>query len=265
MLASKYEEHRVTYPCFVQPKVDGIRAYYRKGNLYSRDRKLLKVTTHITDTLRMLKLPDDVILDGELYKHGWSLPRINGAIGVNREVATEDTTQVGYIIFDIIHDKCKFAKRLEFLWRHIVPRLITPITFMPTVTVRSKEDADALYAAFKNDGLEGMIYRIGDCEYRSGARSLSLLKRKDWLDEWCNVIALTEGKHTELGSRLVGTLGSVTCMFTNGIQFDVGSGFTDKERAKIWKDPSCIHRIHVKYECLSADGKPLKPTCIEWN
>lgn len=266
MLAGKYEEKRITYPCFVQPKLDGIRAYYRKGNLYSRDRKLIKAAPHIQRQLATLNLPDDVILDGELYKHGWPLNRINGACGVNRETASEDSSLVGYCIFDLITDKGTFKDRWGYITDFIIPKLVdlSSVTFVFPIQVYNLSQADDLYKMYKDQGFEGMIYRIGHCMYRPGVRSLELLKRKDWNDTWATVVKVNAGKFTELGSKFSDTLGSVTCKLDSGVEFDVGSGFTDWERDQIWKTPNIIKQIHVKYECISKDGKPLKPTVIEW-
>lgn len=266
MLASKYEERRVTYPCYVQPKLDGIRAYYKKGNLYSRDRKLLKVTAHITQQISRLQLPDDVILDGELYKHGWPLQRINSAIGVNRETPTKDTLEVDFCIFDVINPNGTYKTRWTYFADFILPKLyeLKHVMYLVPTLVLNKADADVLYARFLGQGFEGMIYRVGDCLYRPGMRSLELLKRKDWLDVWCKVTKLYEGKTTELGSKFRNTLGGVSCQMGDK-QFDVGSGFTNVERNDIWDKKRFIHRVHVRYEKLSEDGIPLKPTVIEWD
>lgn len=264
MLAHTYEEKRVTYPCYVQPKLNGIRAYYRKGNLYSRDRKLLAAATHITEELRKIGIPNDTILDGELYKHGWTLQRINGAVGVNREIPNEDTREVGFCVFDLIQEQETFQKRMAYLLFSVRPALQAFISIVEPVPCVNKEHADALYKKFLEIGFEGMVYRVGGCLYQKGKRSYSLLKRKDWLDAWYPVVSRNEGKRTELGSRLVGTLGSVTCSLPDSRTFEVGSGFTDKERAKIWDGQWTLNEVHVRYECLSEDGVPLKPTVIEW-
>lgn len=264
MLAHTYEERRVTYPCFVQPKLNGIRAYYRKGNLYSRDRKLLAAPTHITEELRKIGFPDDVIFDGELYKHSWPLQRINGAVGVNREMPTDDTRQISFCIFDFIQEQAPFAQRMAYLLSIVRPRLPASCGIVEPILCHDAQHATYLYEQFMKMGFEGMMYRIGGCLYRKGMRSYSLLKRKDWKDDWFPIVGKQEGKATELGSRLVGTLGSLICQLPDGRTFDVGSGFTDSERDRIWKNELVINQLHVRYEMLSDDGIPLKPTAIEW-
>ena len=69
MLAKDYKKElkKVTYPCYVQPKLDGMRALAVEEKLISRTGKLI-------DTLGHIKLDqfEDLILDGELYAHGFS-------------------------------------------------------------------------------------------------------------------------------------------------------------------------------------------------
>ena len=76
-----YEPHRVTYPCYVQPKLNGIRALYQNGNFQSRDQLPFPpgLLNHLSSPLQSAFDPS-VILDGELYVHGWPLQRINAAV-----------------------------------------------------------------------------------------------------------------------------------------------------------------------------------------
>lgn len=265
MLASPYDEKRVSYPCYVQPKLDGIRAYYKKGKLYSRDRKLLQAASFIADELATLKLPEEVILDGELYHHGWPLQRINGACGVNRIEVTEDTKQIRFAIFDVIKQDVSFAKRWAFMQEHLATNIahLAHSYIVYPQAVNNKLEADAWYTEYKTEGFEGMIYRVGDCMYTPGKRNLELLKRKDWLDDWFKVVGKYKGKTTELGSKFVNTLGGVICRVGDKT-FNVGSGFTDEEREHIWEGYKTISECHVRFERYSEDGIPLKGTVIEW-
>ena len=82
-----------------------------------------------------------------------------------------------------------------------------------------------------------------------------LLKRKDWLDEDCEIVDVVEGD-----GKYVGAVGALVLRFPgNGQLFRAGSGLSDMERRK-WFDGSCIGMVaKVKYEMLSDGGVPLKP------
>src|SRR4030067_305342 len=74
MLASKYNEKKLSFPCYVDFKLDGIRCITKFSNdsnsLFSRNGKKLNNYKTIEEELRMLKLflkdSDNFSLDGEL-------------------------------------------------------------------------------------------------------------------------------------------------------------------------------------------------------
>ena len=75
MLAQSYDKHghKIEFPCFVQPKLDGIRclAIIQDGqvSLWSRSRKRITSCPHIEIELLTIFNSGDIILDGELYNH----------------------------------------------------------------------------------------------------------------------------------------------------------------------------------------------------
>ena len=279
LLAHVYEPHRVTYPVYVQPKLNGIRALYQNGCFQSRDQLPFHrpVLEHLSNVLVGL-FPPETILDGELYVHGWPLQRINGAVTPVRLQPTEDTLKVEYHVFDVVDFKRPFFDRL---WDVDTRLLGAGPLVQRVVTLKcDAQHADAQYAAWVAGGYEGMMYRLGDCPYtvpkqkwdgqrmgrlgtRSGFlsdkdnRAWHLLKRKDWQDDefFCVGVAEGEGKYA-------GMLGAVVCNSASGATFHVGSGLTDSERGHYWTNPPIGKQIKVKYLCLSSDGIPLNPTIL---
>ena len=76
MLAKSYEDHnhKIVYPCYAQPKLDGMRASVSKNEMLSRKGIGIKTMDHILNELKpvFINETDDNILDGELYAHGLS-------------------------------------------------------------------------------------------------------------------------------------------------------------------------------------------------
>lgn len=288
LLAHIYEPHRVTYPCYVQPKLNGIRALYQGGRFQSRDElpfptELLK---HLAEPLLQTFDPS-IILDGELYVHGWPLQRINAAVTPVRQHPTEDTLKVEYHVFDVVDFGKSFSDRLH---RQNFPSL-AQVHKVHTIHCGTETFANELYARFVSDGYEGMMYRLGDCPYtvpkqelgtqingewgttntwipnvpNSRSRFLSdksnrvwhLLKRKDWQDDefMCDGYAEGEGKYA-------GTLGALICKTKSGERFHVGSGLTDSDRDHYWQNVPIGRLIKVKYLVLSNAGIPLNPTIL---
>lgn len=295
LLAHIYEPHRVTYPCYVQPKLNGIRALYQNGNFQSRDGIPFPagLLQHLAEPLLKTFGPE-VILDGELYVHGWPLQRINAAVTPVRQTPTEDTVLVEYHIFDTVDFNKSFSKRKVGRCVHLDAGDKPPIRFVQHEVVDDKQAADRMYHLFVSDGYEGMMYRLGSCPYtvpkqesypegmlrnsKLCSRFLSdkdnrcwhLLKRKDWQDAEfeCEGVQEGEGKYKD-------TLGALVCRcpvpnaFSQlgvpansdlSTTFHVGSGLTDSQRDFYWRNPPIGKLIKVKYLCLSSDGIPLNPT-----
>ena len=76
MLAHDYNKRgkSAKFPCFVQPKLDGVRAVGSNG-LFSRARKPFAHLTHIVN-----ELPSGIILDGELYTNKLTFQEIVGLV-----------------------------------------------------------------------------------------------------------------------------------------------------------------------------------------
>lgn len=294
LLAHIYEPHRVTYPCYVQPKLNGIRALYQNGCFQSRDGIPFPVglLDHLAQPL-LSTFASDVILDGELYVHGWPLQRINAAVTPVRQHPTEDTVQVEYHVFDVVDFGKSFHARKVGRCVHLDAGDKPPIRFVQHEVVDDKQAADRMYHLFVSDGYEGMMYRLGDCPYTvpkmenintqgrkvpyrgrflsdKDNRCWHLLKRKDWQDHEYECVGVEEGE-----GKYEGTLGALICdcptpnamhrlgvppnpgLFSN---FHVGSGLTDSQRHFYWRNPPIGKLIKVKYLCLSSDGIPLNPT-----
>lgn len=276
LLAHIYEPHRVSYPCYVQPKLNGVRALYQWGAFQSRDQLPFPpvLLDHLAHPL-METFGPEIILDGELYVHGWPLQRINSAVTPVRLAPTEDTLLVQYHVFDQVDFTKDFQLRSP--WFDSGP--IKPVA---THYVHSAEMADAMYAQWVAEGYEGMMYRLGNCPYTvpkqlrepthlvggrlkflsdQDNRTWHLLKRKNWLDGefYCHRVIEGEGK-------LSGTLGALECSDPNphfwDKRFSVGSGLTDSERQHYWANPPISRQVKVKYLCLSSDGIPLNPIIL---
>lgn len=286
LLAHVYEPHRVTYPCYVQPKLNGVRALYQNGRFQSRDLQPFPeaLLAHIAKPLKEI-FPPNVILDGELYVHGWSLQRILGAITPIRKEQREDTIQVGYHVFDVVDFTKPFIERWQVAAdadQRCVLGLCPNVRFMAvnTIHIANKKLADELYARFVSEGYEGMMYRLGDCPYTvpkmtehqtalrgvpSNRRFLSdknnrcwhLLKRKDWQDAEFHFVSIntTVGEKGERGFQM-------HLRTPSGAHFKVSSGLTSAELDHYLAHPPVGREVKLKYLVLSDEGIPLNATIL---
>lgn len=276
MCAFKWQDHRakLTFPFFVQPKLNGVRALYHQGVMQSRglrdeEGKVWnpEVVSHFTNDL-LRACPSNWLLDGELYCHGKSLQQINSAIAVKRLKPSDKTHEIHYHIFDIIDTNSlhlPFHERyqlLEQLKTNLVIHSTTSLRVVPTTLVDTPGLDDDLYAAYRAEGYEGLMYRLPTVPYgfaeecgNKENRWKYLLKRKGWIDDEFEIISfqLTTGEKGNQGFQL-------TCQTQTGHEFQVGSGLTYEQQIYFSQNSPEGLLAKVRFEMLSDKGVPLKPT-----
>ena len=280
MLAHVWEPHRVTFPCYVQPKFNGVRAVCgvdESGRRRFQSRDELpwdyEVLRHISESLDFL--PKDLVLDGELYVHGWSLQRINAAITPVRKSINDDTRSVLFMVFDVVDYEQSFYQRMSQLDQYAANTEM-PWRIAKTYSAAKPQDTDSFYASMIEAGYEGIMYRLGDCPYTvpkqpaedpgdlgrlflsdKNNRTWHLLKRKSWLDGEYPILRVEEG----VGKRS-GMVGAIVFDCGNGREGKVGSGLSDLEATTLFAEPYLANgrKVKVKYQTLTADGIPFHPT-----
>lgn len=271
MLAHKYAPNKVSFPCFVQPKLNGVRGLYvpiikapyfqsRYGEIWN-----YPVVAHSLIALTGQKFH----LDGEFYLHGMSLQNINSRIGVVRNQPHDESTLINFNIFDVMIDM-PFWKRCLVLAKLSQTYASTPgVKVVQTQEVTSAVEADYWYNQWKNnENFEGMMYRSAESPYgfahRCGNKDNRwnyLLKRKEMLDAHGVIIGFNEMICGTTGNPK-NTLGSFNIETPWGAVFSAGSGLTNEQRAKYWEVGEERMKgtlVHYRYEMLSDAMTPLKP------
>jgi len=170
MLAKDYKKElkKVTYPCFVQPKLDGMRS------LGSEDDGFMSRTGKAIDTLNHIVLADleGTILDGELYAHGISFQENMKLIKKYRPGQTE---QVKYHVYDIVMD-APFSERHSYLLSLAIEN--QSIELVPTYLVNNEAEMKEYHAQFVAEGYEGTMIRHSDEGYAVTKEALNYLSIK---------------------------------------------------------------------------------------
>ena len=260
MLAQSYEKHKkkLVYPCFTQPKLDGIRCLARRRGdvvtLYSRKGKVLDLVPHINKALLEV-LNDGDCADGELYTYGWDFQKIISAI----KKTNENTTGIQYWIYDFpnmknrdepFHERFTFAKQQKLA--SIVDGCLVPVE---TPIVTSEENLMMFEDRYIERGFEGSMARNKASKYLFGYRSKDLLKVKRFLDEEYKIIGFTHGTSIEKECLIF------VCETKDGQEFSVRPTGTHEERKEMYKkgDTYIDKLLTVKYQELSNDGIPRFP------
>jgi DNA ligase-1 len=247
---------------FIQPKLDGHRAMYKDGVLYSRQGKVLEHMDHVVQAIKNSGL-DDVHLDGELYVHGRPLQEVSRLI----KKWTPESLIVEYHIYDQVAP-VSFMQRMSLLadtfketpWDSI----LQPVQ---TVPVGTMEMAQQWFDYYRAQGYEGAMLRFGTDTYGTDKRSRTLLKMKQFQDAEFKVVDVVEGKPyiKDHGTYQVPVW---VCQTAQGGRFNVTACGTMEEKHAQWESRQELLNsgkdITVRYHYLSNDGIPQLPVMLGW-
>ena len=221
MLAESYKEHKskVVFPCWVQPKLDGMRALgAHSKQMISRKGKPIDTMPHIQAALNETGCAD--WLDGELYAHGLSFQENMRIIKKNRE----GSDQVVYHVYDMVLPNLPFSERYIILSKLV--KMNKCIELVPTYECENEADLKDHHKQFLAQGYEGTILRHSDTGYAVHKRDAQLLKYKDFLDQVYEVVDVVPSeKNPEQGV--------VHCKLVDGRTFGCGMKFSHKEREEM--------------------------------
>jgi len=246
---------------FVQPKLDGHRALFTDGVLYSRQGKVLDLP-HIVEAIEAAGI-EGMHLDGELYIHGKSLQEMSKLIKKHRP----ESLDIEYHIYDQVLD-VPFLERISSL-AGSVPQwpASTRLKAVPTHVVMNLEHLMQFHAKYRNEGYEGSMLRFGDEPYRDGKRSRTLLKLKEFQDEEFMILSVEAGKPyiTDGGTYEVPVY---TCQYRpEGPTFTVTAPGTMHEKHALWLDRENTPGkfITVKFHYYSEVGIPQLPVALRFH
>lgn len=271
MLAKSYEKdgHKIQYPAFIQPKLDGFRcvAVKHEGHvtLYLRSGDVIDTVPHINRALNALMTNGDV-LDGELYKHGIPFDQLSGDL---RAQDGRNTSYVEYHIYDhpiVLNDRDykqheRFIQLRQYRDNNM---LIAPLAYVDTWAVYNEERMLAGLEYYLAKGYEGVMVRDMHGLYGFGKRSDSLQKVKKFYEEEYRIIDIIEGK-----GKLKGHVGSFVCDLGNGKTVKAKMGGDQAELKRMFENPdTCIgHMLTVKFQEKTKNGIPRFPVgkALRWD
>lgn len=244
MLAKKWEDQKskITYPCIVQPKLDGLRCLSDKNGLYYRSRKPIESCRHITDALSAFYKDDEnAQLDGELYTHEYKddFEVIVGAVKKTKKHETVEDIRlqekIKYYIYDTprinkLKAKDSFTERYKKLSSNALLQNKSNIVIVESKVANNEKELVKIKEQYVEDGYEGAMIRNINMPYEF-KRSAQLLKFKDFIDEEFEIIGIEEGKGNlaghaarftlvnkdkqEFGGKLVGSFERLQWIFNN--------------------------------------------------
>ena len=239
-LANRYHEQINLPDYWVSEKYDGVRGYWDGQKMISRQGNVIRTPSWFIDAL------PNIELDGELWLARGQFDRLSATIRRHR-IEEERWRNIQYLIFDLPVSELPFDLRLEQI-KQLVRQVNRPhIRAVEQFKVADHQQLfETLDSIVKNKG-EGLMLHRGAALYRHN-RSDDLLKLKRYYDAEAVVIEHIEGK-----GKYKGVLGSIRVETNNQLQFKIGTGFSDQERAN---PPPIGSIITYRYLGLTNKGTP---------
>lgn len=245
LLAHRWENDVDLSDWWMSEKLDGVRAYWDGKRFLSRQGNEFHAPDWFIDGL------PDTPLDGELWMDRKSFQRTVSI--VRRQDRSDHWKQIRYVIFDAPAVSEPFEERLR-----IVDQCVADVAsdFIQSLEHNRCQSLDHLreeLARIESLGGEGLMLREPGSQYQTG-RSTSLLKVKTFHDADGVVVDHVAGK-----GRHKGRMGALQVRMSDGTEFSVGTGFTDKQREA---PPEPGSTITFRYQEFSDGGVPRFPSFV---
>ena len=248
MLAKDYKTTKgVIFPCFAQPKLDGMRCL-GKDKLISRAGKEILTMDHIKNDIKIIA----DILDGELYSHGLSFQENMKLVKKYRKGESE---KVKYHVYDVVLP-LPFHLRMSVLKNMVTLLNSENIELVETVVINNEEELKSYHAKNVGNGFEGTIVRWGDAPYQLDTRSKNLLKYKDFLDEVFEVVDIHPSERRPTHGIVVCKIGSHTFNATPKMSH------SDREELLTNRVNYIGQKAEIRFFEKTDDGFPRFPVCV---
>lgn len=261
---------------YASRKIDGVRClmFVKDGEIHTSSRggkNYDSSTYHITCNQKLKKFMLDnptLILDGELYIHGYSLQTLSGLARLKKE--TDKCDELQYYIYDVVDTNKTFEERLEIL-DHIKDELqldFDPnktfedgdlqIQMVPHVKVEGWVQIKKTHDSYVKEGFEGAVIRRPDKKYGVNKRTNDMVKVKEYQDREFKIIGFSEGLRPE---DMV-----FVCVTEDGKEFEAKPvGPRELKHEYLERIDEIIGKMAtVKYFSFSDGGTPTQPVlkCI---
>ena len=275
MLANKYEPAAasskrtgIVFPCYVQPKLDGLRCVIsagKDGDLVSAGQPVYQSRTggifttlqHLTPEIsEILHRCPGIVLDGELYTKEIPFEELAGIIKKKSISSDEDRAkirEVQYHIYDLIVPDTPFQERLSLIHQSLeeTPR----VKIVPTYLAHSSAEFKEKFAEFVEQGYEGIMLRNAAGLYKENYRSNDLMKYKEFLEAEYPIVDFKEASGRDAGTVIW------ECETPEGRRFSVRPRGTVEARKQWFRSAKSIvgKQLTVIFQELSEMGVPRFP------
>jgi DNA ligase-1 len=274
MLAVGFDIEKVTYPCYVQPKLDGVRSFSFLNEkldveFLSRNGKRFSLLNHLQISVRefiyLISIdkgwdPRKLKLDGEIYSHNLTFQELISAVKKN----SENTQKLEFHIFDFVYmdyPEMPFSEKEKILKNYFLKfKNEIPFKLVDTYFVQDFAEIQKYQEKFLNEKYEGLMVRLSNNFYQFDTRSKSLMKFKKFFDADFEIIEVKEATGRDSGTAVFQLKNE------NGDVFNARPMGTQETRANYLKNSQNLigKFATVVYQELTDRGVPRFPVvkCI---
>jgi len=240
LLLKVYKDQNIT-GWVMSEKLDGIRAYWDGKHLISRGGKVIYAPQWF------IKNYPPFEIDGELWTKRGDFENISSI--VRDKIPSDEWKTIGHYIFEVPNAEGGLFDRLS----KVEPYVGKYIKRINQIPIKNKNHLESFLKEIEKKGGEGLVVRDPNVPYIN-KRTSKALKVKMFQDAECKVTGYTQGK-----GKYVGFLGAIRCQLESGIEFKIGTGFSDELR----KNPPKIgSEVTFKYQGMTKYGKPRFPVYL---
>lgn len=241
---TKGKKHKLQFPCYVQPKFDGMRACYNNTERFwsRKGKSLLKETTgHLYFDAKKYIFDGEIMLDNGKFEMTMQLVK---------KYYKNETEKLKFFVFDLIDENLTYEERYKIIKAFKFPKNIEVVT---SYECKNAADVEKYLDKFIKEGYEGAILRNKNGKYLINQRSNDLLKYKRFIDEEFEIIdvipAGESGGHKEFG-KFICKLGDQT--------FDVNPQGSEEIKKEYLKNKKNYigKLLTVKFQEYSEYGVP---------
>ena len=262
MLAGKADTTSLRFPVMCSPKLDGVRCVVINGIALSRSLKPIP-----NRYIQRILSKGYENLDGELIV-GDITAKDAYRTTVSAVMSEDGEPKFVFAVFDItVLGNHPFYERFELVDKAV--ENTSKCIIVPHVTINNLQELNAFEADCLEKGYEGVMIRDPNGQYKHGRSSTKegiLLKLKRFSDSEAEILGVEELMHNandattnELGRTKrsshkenmepMGTLGALKVKdIKSGVEFNIGTGFDQETRQKLWDRRKKIIGKIVKYK-----------------
>ncbi len=235
MQAMTFDDLWAVYPCFVQPKINGVRCLWDGHTAWARSGKPL--CEAIQRVSHAICPAGPGVLDGELVAPGEPFETVLEAVAGDADAAG----RLVYRPFDLAAEGLPFRDRYEAIRSLCIE----------TEWVHNETQLEAAMDRFLDAGYEGLIARDPDADYQSGPCK-GILKYKRFEDAEFTIRGIVEASGKDAGTALL------ICETPHGKPFGVQPAGSRSARMRMLRDRELwIGKPYtVKFQGWTRDGLP---------